>query len=197
VGREYPTCIVFMLGYPAMGKRTVGHHLATLLDGVLVDNQLLYRPLVALFRWDGKSAIPGEIWDRVSPIRDAVVRTIEELAPPSNSYVFTNCLPDRQESAEEFDQIRALADRRGSLFLSVMLTCDIDVQVSRIANEDRVALMKGSDPEGYRWHRLNTTLFQPPSDVVLYIDTTEVDPRTNAKAVYDALIERGFSPTPD
>ena len=40
----YQTCIVFMLGYPAMGKRTIGSHLAALLDGVLVDNQLIYGP---------------------------------------------------------------------------------------------------------------------------------------------------------
>ena len=192
--REYQTCIVFMLGYPAMGKRTVGEQLAALLDGVLVDNQLIYRPLVALFRWDGKSGMPIEIWDRVAPIREAVLETIEDLAPASNSYVFTNCLPDTAASQEEFDQVRSLADRRGSLFLSVMLTCDIDVQVSRIDNEDRVALMKGSDPEGYRWHRLNTTLFTPPSDAVLHIDTTDVDPQANAKAIYDALLERGLRP---
>jgi hypothetical protein len=192
---EYQTCVVFMLGYPAMGKRTVGGHLATLLDGVLVDNQLIYRPLVALFRWDGKFALPSEIWDRTVPIRDAVLGTIEDLAPPSNSYVFTNCMPDVASSKQEFDQIRSLAHRRRSLFLSVMLTCDIDVQVSRIDNEDRVALMKGSDPEGYRWHRLNTTLFEPPADEVIGIDTTDVDPATNARTIYESLIERGFSPT--
>jgi hypothetical protein len=103
-------------------------------------------------------------------------------------------LPDNAASREEFDQLRSLAGRRGSLFLSVMLTCDIDVQVSRIDNEDRVALMKGSDPGGYRWHRLNTTLFEPPADEVVRIDTTEIDPAINAKTIYDSLIERGFRP---
>jgi len=192
VGGEYETCIVFLLGYPAMGKRTVGQHLATLLDGVLVDNQLIYRPVVALFRWDGKAALPPGIWDRTVPIREAVLGTIEDLAPPSNNYVFTNCMPDVAASQEEFDQIRSLADRRGSLFLAVVFTCDIEVQVSRIANEDRIALMKGSDPEGYRWHRLNTTLFQPPADVVFHIDTTRVDPGTNAVAIHEELVARGF-----
>ena len=64
----FDTCVVFMLGYPGMGKRTIGGHLAALLDGVLVDNQLINRPLLELFRWDGKESIPMEIWERVAPV---------------------------------------------------------------------------------------------------------------------------------
>ena len=40
------TCFVFMLGYPGMAKRTVGSHVADLVDGVLGDNQHINRPLL-------------------------------------------------------------------------------------------------------------------------------------------------------
>lgn len=151
-----------MLGYPGMGKRTIGARLAAMLDGVLVDNQLINRPLIELFRWDGVEFLPPEIWDRVIPIREAVLGVIEDLAPSSNSYVFTNVLEEGHAGAKEYDQIRSVAYRRGSLFLSVMLTCDIEVQVGRIDNPDRVALRKGSDPEGYRGHRLTRTCTSHP-----------------------------------
>jgi hypothetical protein len=187
--------MVFLLGYPGMGKRTVGSRLADLLDGVLVDNQLIFYPVVALWRWDGKSLLPPEIWERVALIRDAVLGAIEDLAPRTNSYVFTNVLEDEPESATTFDQLRSLAQRRGSLFLPVMLTCDIDVQVSRIDNPDRIALRKGSDPEGYRWHRLNRALFQPPAHETFTIDTTETSPGENAESIYQELINRGFHPS--
>ena len=190
----YQTCVVFMLGYPGVGKRTVGTHVATLLDGVLVDNQLINRPLLTLFRWDGKFGIPMEIWERVVPIRNAVLGTIEDLAPKSNSYVFTNVLQDDEDGASHYGDIRSLAQRRGSLFLSVMLSCDVDEQVRRIDTPDRIALMKGSDPEGYRRHRQQTNLFQPPADEVMHLDTTDVDATTNAEAIYEALIARGFGP---
>jgi predicted kinase len=189
---RFETCVVFMLGYPGMGKRTVGSHLAELLDAVLVDNQLINRPLLELFRWDGKESITTEIWDRVAPIREAVLGTIEDLAPRSNSYVFTNVLKDDEAGANHYEQIRGLADRRGSLFLAIMLTCDIDVQVSRIDNPDRIALRKGSDPEGYRWHRLNTTLFEPPEHEILRIDTTTAGPGVNAERILAELVERGL-----
>ena len=87
----YDTCMLFLNGYPATGKRTVGSWLARLLDGVLVDNALISRPLIELFRWDGKALLPPEIWERVVPIRDAVLGTIEDLAPRSNSYVSPTC----------------------------------------------------------------------------------------------------------
>src|SRR5262245_29381373 len=189
---RFETCVVLMLGYPAVGKRTVGRHLADLLDGVLVDNQLIHHPLLALFRWDGKSPLPADIWERTDPIRDAVMTTIEDLAPTTNSYVFTNCLEDDDWAATQYDRLRSLAHRRGSLFLAVMLTCDIEEQVRRIDSPDRIALMKGSDPEGYRWHRQHVTLFQPPAEDVLELDTTLVEPARSAKRVYEALIDRGL-----
>ena len=91
------TCVVFLLGYPGVGKRTVGSHLAELLDGVLVDNALIHFPLLTLFKWDGKFPITMEIWERVGLIREAVLGTIEDLAPKSNSYVFTNVLKDDED----------------------------------------------------------------------------------------------------
>ena len=190
----YETCVVLMLGYPGMGKRTVGSRLAEVLDGVLVDNQLLFYPVVALWRWDGKSWMPPEIWDRVALIRNVVLGTIEDLAPRTNNYVFTNVLKDEPDGAATFEQLRSLAQRRGSLFLPVMLTCDIDVQVSRIDNADRIALRKGSDPEGYRWHREHTVLFRPQEDEALTIDTTETSPEVNAETIYTELTKRGLRP---
>lgn len=187
---RYDTCIVFFNGYPGMGKRTVGGRLAELLDGVLVDNQLLHRPLLELFRWDGRSLLPPEIWDRVAPIREAVLATIEDLAPRTNSYVFTNVLTDDAQSRAQWDSVRALAERRGSLFLTVLLTCDVEAQVSRIDNPDRIALRKGSDPEGYR--RWRPTLLAPPADEVVHLDTTSIPPSTNAATVLQALVEHGY-----
>jgi hypothetical protein len=138
--------------------------------------------------------MPPEIWDRVAVIHDVVLQTIEDLAPSTNNYVFTNVLKDEPDGAASFEQLRSLAQRRGSLFLPVMLTCDIDVQVSRIDNADRITLRKGSDPDGYRWHRENTVLFQPPQDETFTIDTTATPPEQNAEKVYLELIKRGFRP---
>ena len=192
----FKTCVVYMLGYPGMGKRTVGGHLAELLDGVLVDNALINRPLLELFRWDGIEPLPPQIWQYAVPIREAVLAAIEDLAPQTNSYVFTNVIEEGPTAADEYDRVRSVAHRRGSLFLAVMLTCDVEAQVSRIDSPDRVALRKGADPEGYRGHRLTTTLYQPPAAETFHIDTTETSAVDNAKRILAELTDRGFSPEP-
>jgi hypothetical protein len=188
------TCVVFLLGYPGVGKRTVGTQLAALLDAVLVDNQLINIPLLTLFKWDGKFLLPREIWERVRPIREAVLGTIEDLAPGSNSYVFTNDLTEDEDGATQYGRIRSLAQRRGSLFLSVILDCEVEEQVRRIDNPDRIARLKGSDPEGYRWHRQHTKLFQPPEGEVEHLDTTTIGARQNAETIYNMLLSRGLCP---
>jgi hypothetical protein len=117
---------------------------------------------------------------------------IEHLAPSTTSYVFTNVLEEGPGAAEAYDAVRSLALRRQSLFLAVMLTCDLDEQVGRIANADRVALRKGSDPEGYRRYTSTVEMFQPPQEEVLHLDTSRVAPMENAKHILEELRRRGF-----
>ncbi len=189
---QYPTCMVLVLGYPGFGKRTIGTALAERLDAVLVDNQLINIPLLTLFRWDGKTPIPMQIWERVKPIRTAVYGTIEDLVPATTDFVFTNVLQDDEDGAMEYSTLRALAGRRGSLFLAVVLHCDEDEQLRRIDTPDRRARLKGSDPDGYRQHRHSVALFQPPPDEAIHLDTTHTSPEDNAQAIYDALVVRGL-----
>ena len=191
--RRYDTAVAFLLGYPGMGKRTVGSALATLIDAVLLDNARIHGVLLEPFRWDGVVPLPTEIWDRVTPIRQALFGVIEDLAPASNSYVFTNSLEDQESSAEHYNSIKSLATRRGSLYLAVQLDCDIDVQLSRIDNPDRIALRKGADPPGYRWHRQNVKLFEPPTEDRFDIDTTDTSPQENAELIRAELVRRGFA----
>ena len=145
--------------------------------------------------WQG--ADPNRDLAARGPYRDAVLGTIEDLAPKTNNYVFTNVLEDDDPASPVwYADIRSLAHRRGSLFLPVMLTCDINIQVNRVDNPDRIALRKGSDPQGCRWHRLNMRLYQPPESEVIHIDTTATAPEANAEQVFNELVQRGFDPGP-
>lgn len=185
-------CTVFMLGYPATGKRTVGGELAGLLHGVLVDNASVNRPVLELLQWDGVEPLPPDVWDYVAPIRATVMRAIEHLAPRTTSYVFTNVLEEGPGAADAYDAVRSLALRRQSLFLAVMLTCDLEEQVGRIDTADRVALRKGSDPQGYREYTSTVDLFQPPQEEVIHLDTSRVAPAENARHILEELERRGF-----
>ncbi len=180
------TAIVFLLGYPGVGKRTVGTALVKKLEGVLIDNQLINVPILTLFKWDGKLQLPPGVFEYTTPIRQAILDAIEKVAPVTNSYVFTNVLEasDSEASQREYDKLLALAERRGSVFQAVRITCDPEVQVTRIDTPDRRARLKGSDPEGYRWFTENVPLWWPPEDELLTIDTTTATPEESADQIY-------------
>ena len=69
---------------------------------------------------------------------------------------------------------------------------NVGPDASRIANPDRVALRKESDPEGYRADTLVVDLFQPPVAEVFHIDTTSIAPADNARLILEELHRRGF-----
>ena len=154
---------------------------------MLVDNQLINLPILTLFQWDGKFLLPPGTLRRTEPIREAVLQTIEEAAPASNSYVFTNVLENTAEGRSGYERIESIAQARGSVLLAVLLTCDIEEQVRRIDSPDRVARLKGSDPEGYRQYTLTTELFVPPPTELLILDTTTATAGETADAVVRKL----------
>ena len=45
--------IVYLLGYPGVGKYTVGSALARRTGAVLIDSQVINQPILQLFDWAG------------------------------------------------------------------------------------------------------------------------------------------------
>ena len=60
--------IVYLLGHPGVGKYTVGQELARQTGAVLIDNQVINHPIIALFDWDGTSLLPLGTEDWMEPI---------------------------------------------------------------------------------------------------------------------------------
>ena len=98
----------------------------------------------------------------------------------------------------EYDELRTLAKRRGSVFQAVRLVCEPDALRPRIDTPDRRALFKGSDTEGYLWHAANVELFFPPDEELLTVDTSRVSPEQAADRIraHLALPDRRLTQPP-
>ena len=175
--------IVYLLGYPGVGKYTVARALAAQTGAVVIDNQLVNNPILALF--NGALDLPAEVFTRTAPIRDAVFSALEEIAPPSMSYVFTNVIAETPEDVAIYDRLRDIAASRGSIFLPVMLTCARDVQLERVQAEERRARLKVSDPEWLDRFMASVPLHSPEG--VMTLDTTDATPEQNAVAIVERL----------
>lgn len=175
--------VIYLFGPPAVGKFTIASAIAERIGAVVVDNQLINRPIFALFKWDGRFQLPEDIMDRVVPIRDAVLSTIEEAAPESMSYVFTNTLSDSEDSTALYERIRRIAVRRRSVFVPVTVTCEPGEQARRVANADRATRLKIADPAWVRDYMKTTRPFEPDDPDLVRMDSTAQDPKASAEEI--------------
>jgi len=106
--------------------------------------------------------------------------TIEQFTPPSWSLVFTNHWVDVEPATAGLAEVVALAERRGSAFVPVLLTCDPDEILRRVVRPERAARHKLVDPAGAR-ALLAERLLRPPGTLAL--DVTDLAPADAAARI--------------
>lgn len=172
------TSLVYLLGSPGVGKRTVADALHRLTGHVVVDNARISLPVASLFEWDGGEKLPPDYWGYVDRVRDAVLDALAEIAPRDASYVLTNAL--EVTHLAWLERIEAIAAARGSVFVPVLLECDLEEQLRRVATEDRVVRLKLSDPEVARAFIAGSEFYRPTGPTALVLDTTHRSPEESA-----------------
>ncbi len=182
-GTSARTSLVYLLGSPGVGKRTVAEALAARTGAFVLDNHRINLPIMSLFNWDGSEQLPPEVWGYVDTIRSAVLDALADIAPRDTSYVLTNALEVGYEAW--FDRIAGIARARGSVFVPVLLECELSEQLRRVASADRVVRLKLSDPERARDFIAGTEFFRPTGPSSLVVDTTHRSPDETAALVVE------------
>jgi hypothetical protein len=182
-GDPHSTYVIYLLGYPGVGKYTIATEIAAMTGAVVVDNQLINHPVLTLLDWDGVSMLPPEIWRPIGQIREAVLAVLEDVAPRSISYVLTNALEDGPEGDALFGRIRRVAAARDSVFLPVVLSCDPAEQARRVTSADRIRRLKTSDAEQLRTYMATTAMYIPADPHLLSLDTTHLSSTQAAEAI--------------
>ena len=183
--------IVHLVGYPGVGKYTVAKELADLAsaDGsrvVLVDNHLTSNVIFSVLPVDGIAPLPATVWDRVQEVREAVLRTIEELSPPEWSFVFTNVLIEGVPGDKQVvDRLIELASRRHSRYVPVRLSCRTDELLARVTRPDRRERQKWVDPVGIRSFTETSTVLDVGHPARLDIDVTSLPARDAAARILE------------
>lgn len=179
--------LVHLLGYPGVGKRTIGAALVAAVPRddhrfVMVDNHLTSVSVLAALDTDTGGRVDDRVWRHVHDVRTPVLQAIEELAPPGWSYVFTNYLAVEKPSPT-LDRLRRLAEVRGMTYVPVVLHCDEPEQRRRVVGADRAARRKWTDPDLVVEDVARRTLVRPASPHLLDLDVTELAPDAAAARV--------------
>jgi hypothetical protein len=178
---------VQLIGPPASGKLTIARQMREQWPSgsesvTVLDNHYFNNPVLEAIGADGTTALPQEVWDYTARVRDAVLDAVEAFAP-SQSFILTNFLVDRQRSEVLFQKIVEWCERRGSLFVPVRLTCDPEELGRRAANDDRRSRRKWVDPASVRSVPTRWPPFIPDHPSTLTLDTTACPPEEAASII--------------
>jgi hypothetical protein len=191
--------LFLLIGFAGTGKLTVARALRDRLAGEreqvrLVDNHYINNPIFRLIDADGEKPLPPSAWDRVGEVRDAVLRTIEELSPKSWSFIFTNDLIDRPEERSYVHRLAQLADRRKSIFVPVRLLCEVEELCLRIVSPERKALMKSIDAKWVRRRVSTEEVLDPGLSNTITLDITSMQPEDTADRILAHVATVGGPP---
>ena len=165
---------VCIYGPPAAGKLTVGRVLARDTGFRLLDNHLSIDVARRLFDFGA----PG-FWPLVSDIRLALVtRAAEQGAGIISTYVFSP-----KEDRRFVDAVHQAVAGAGGQTMYVQLRPSPDVLEARVADPERIASSKLTDPEELRRSIEKWDLYAPMDTRHLSIDNSTLSPQAVATRI--------------
>ena len=185
--------ILHLIGFPAVGKLTVARAVARVAAQrgdryVVLDNHHTSNVIFAALDVDGVRPLPASVWDRVGEVREALLRTIEELSPAEWSFVSTNVLTDGSPGDRKIvDRMVALAATRRNPYVPITIRCGVDELVKRVDNIDRKDRSKWVDPAAVRTYGESRQLIRFDDHSPLDIDTTALTPDDAALQILDHI----------
>ena len=175
---------IILIGFAGTGKYTIGRELCGQTGARLIDNHLINNPIFRVVNADGVTRLPSPVWEKVKQIRLIVYDAIRELSPPGLSFVFTLELRESDPAAHgAFEELRQLAQARGSLLVPVRLICEVEELCRRVASPSRAEMLKEISPELARKKLAEHTVLYPKHEHTRTIDVTEKTPGESVEAI--------------
>lgn len=145
MNKQNNTKVIYLTGKPGVGKYTIAKELAKNYGFIICDNQLINNPIFELLQYDGYGDVPEFAWDSISRIRNEVLSFLSKES--QHNYILTNCLADTKEDKGIYEQVRSMAEARGSDFYPVALTISKEEHLKRLTRTERLQRFKSIDPK--------------------------------------------------
>ncbi len=180
--------IVALIGFAGTGKYTIGRELCERTGARLIHNHLINNPIFAVVNADGVTHLPPGVWDRVREIRATVYQAIRELSPPEMSFVITTELRESNPLDHlAFQNLAELAAARQSRFVPIRLICGVEELCRRVANPERIAMLKSISPELARKKSLEDEVLNVHHSNLRTLDVTKRSASGSVDAILDEI----------
>lgn len=176
--------IVYLVGFPGVGKLTVARGLAQLLKAKIVDNHWINNPIFGLIHNDRITPLPIGVWDQVAKVRQAVLETIATLSAPEANFILTHAgYDDDPEDRKIYGAIAKTAERRGAIFVPVRLLCEEAELTRRVVSPERASRLKSMDPEAVFREASTREVLKIDHPNGMTLDITAISPQESARLI--------------
>jgi len=182
--RTLENIILYLIGFPGVGKLTIAKILAEKVHFRIIDNHYINNVIFPIV--DMKATpLPEEVWISTRKIRDVILETITNVSPKAYSFIFTNVLcEDNAQDRQIFETIRRTAEARDAVFVPVRLHCDPHENARRIVQPGRRERMKMTNSDKPHQIAADETLLKTDHSNLLDLDVTHL----SAEAVADVIL---------
>ncbi|WP_157448720.1 AAA family ATPase [Deinococcus peraridilitoris] len=175
--------LVYLLGWPGVGKLSVARTMARRTGWRVVDNHLINDPIFHVVGADGVTPLPDGTRPLVRRVRAAVFEAMTSVAPAHLGYIMTNMLVESENDRLIFSQVEEIARHRNAVFLPVLLTCEEHELRRRIITPERAERLKARSVEVLDHYLTQHTLLVPDHPDLLTLDTTHLSAEQAAHGV--------------
>lgn len=188
--------VIYLIGFPGVGKYTIAKEIAQKTDFKIVDNHLINNPIFSIIDRDQK--IPPQVWNIIGRVWDLVMETIIDISPQHYNFILTNVLLESNENDKIwFSRVENMTRQRKAIFVPVRLHCAVDVHQNRIALPERAERMKLTDIHAPKRLSENEKVLATDNPNVLDLDTSEISASeaadkilAHAQKIYEATVPR-------
>ena len=129
-------------------------------------------------QYDGYAKIPDFAWDSIARIRTEIFEFLTKI--PQNNYVLTNNLYEYDGDRNLYEQVKKMAEKRGSLFVPARILINQDEHLKRVINPNRRERWKSIDPQDVYNEVPLLSIVHPH---LLELDVSNLSPEKAAKEI--------------
>ena len=177
--------LVYLFGYPGVGKNTIAREMEIQSDLIAVQNHLISNAFRHIMRKQERADYP-----RLEPLvkhhtMKAWLNVLDFIdgAIPERGLIFTSVLYDDPDRIEYFDYIREWARHRSREFYPIRLNCSVDETIRRAQSPDRDVEFKLTDAATLQNILATNDLLTPPDKNFLDLDITQLSPVAAAQKI--------------
>ena len=187
---QLTNCFVLLMGFPGVGKRTIGEALARKTNARFTHHHELYDPIFKLFcnDYEDQWNLTSQMWEKLNEAQAVYFGALADVCSRDDSFIYTEMMLDKDPYHQiDYKKILDVVKKRNAHFFPIRLICDEDELLERVQSNDRkeYSEFKTRDPDLSRKRSRELDVFYSHHENEMTIDNTNL----SADAVADKIVE--------